>query len=378
MSFIKRNLIFLLIASLLLSVSSPAIAKEVSSKKASAAAPKKFPAFPKEGKWLNVGLLKRKGNLKDKITLVYFWDYTSINSIREMKAIQEWKRIYKPYGFQVIWVHSPEFRIGADKTNLQKAIQRFDIEDPVFADSFFKLWDAADVRSWPTKILTDEKGQIVYTKNGEGQYFDTETQIRSHLKQLEPASVLPDPVYAQNVETYDPISCGDMTSETYLGNKKSSWWGAKLGNEQYASPNETLVFKDRGQRAERGFFLEGAWTNREEYMEHARYIEPLKDYTGMIYQAREVYVVAESAVKDPVKIYVTRDDKAVPPGYDGKDIKTDEKKNTYFELTEPRLYYLIEGDDSDLHEIKLWSSDPGVRFYSFSFSNYCLADFEHR
>ncbi len=377
--FFRAGVFFLIF--FLLHMVYPAIAQKPSSKnkiKKKAEIEKVFPEFQQESKWLNTKPLT-KDFFTDKVTLVYFWDYTSINCIREMKALKAWAEYYRPYRFQILWVHAPEFSSAADLKNLQRALERFGISGPVLADNEFKMWDALEIKSWPTKLLVNEKGKVFWRQGGEGEYYGMEAQIRSALKVLDGGSVLPPAVYTENLRAYNPDECGEMSAETYLGYKKSNWWGAKIGNKQFFGEDETRLFKDKGSRAERGFFLEGLWKNHEDYLEHARANETLSDYAGILYQAREVYVVASTAgASSGSRVYVTRDGEPVPPGYQGPDLQVDEKGETYFIPADPKLYYLVQGEDSELHELKLWTVSKNVRFYSFAFSNYCLTDFEHR
>lgn len=350
--------------------------------------PQQFPKFPRihskknkeaaANSWINTAPLN-SSYFKEKLTLVYFWDYTSINCIREFRFLQSWQERYKPYGFQILWIHAPEFAMGRDPKFIQSAISRFGISGPVYLDNDFKIWENLKVKSWPTKVLVDENGKVLMNRAGEGNYAEVESQIRSSLKNLDPNIVLPERNFKENLETYDFDKCGNMSSETYLGFKKSTWWGAKMSNQQYVVENETVNLKDYGERTDRGFFAEGLWTNREEFLEHARDTGTPYDYAGVVYQGREVYAVLHST--DPrqnARVYVTRDDKPVPQPYRGADMKVDEKGDTYIQATEPRLYYLIEGEDEDLHEIRLWTASKHVAISSFSFSNMCLADFEHR
>ena len=336
-----------------------------------------FPQFP-EGVWIPNQPLTGS-YFKDKLTLVYFWDYTSINSIREIKPLQLWLEQYRPYGLQILWVHAPEFASNADERNIRDVLQKWGIPGPVFLDNQFKLWEALEIKSWPTKLLVNEQEKIIFSQVGEGRYVDMEEKIRKGLLQRDPAGVLPEPLFISDIDLYHPDLCGVMSSETYLGYKRATWWGAKIANRQWVAENETLTFKDRGEREEKGFFAEGLWANRDDYLEHARETSRLMDYAGLLYRGREAYAVLHTVGgHKPVRVYITRDEKPVPSGIRGRDVVEDEKGETYVTVKEPRLYYLVANEDDETHELKLWSSDKGLAVHSFSFSNVCLADFDHR
>ncbi len=278
----------------------------------------------------------------------------------------------------MILEHAPEFPFAGKKENVKQALERLKISYPVILDNDFKLWEAFKVRAWPTKFLVDSEGEIVQTQVGENGFMVMESRIREMLQKLNAGVVLPEPMIHNEIEKYSIEKCGDMSSETYAGYKKATWWGAKIANRQWVPENNVLMFKDRGERTGRGFFAQGLWSNREDYFEHARTTDGLTDYLGLIYVAREVYALLKPSDNlGAARIYVTRDEGPVPPEHRGVDIKEDANGATYFLMQEPRLYYLISNEDEDPHEIKLWAQSAGVAINSFSFSNRCLSDFEH-
>lgn len=339
--------------------------------------PLKISKFPRKGHWLQ-GKPVTHQDFEEKATLVYFWDYTSINCIRDFSAVKKWRKIYHPYGLEVLWVHAPEFSFAGNRDNVKRAVEKFGIKGPVFMDNSFKLWEQLKVKSWPTKFLLDEKGTVVYSQIGEEKYSVFEDHIRLLLKTLNPGGILPERVFKGEGIDFTMESCGPMTSETYLGYKRATWWGGKVANRQWVPENKTLNFKDRGERPEKGFFVEGLWTNREDYLEHAQDTDGPVDYAGVSYMAHEVYVLlsAEDKLKDP-RVYVTRDNLPVPLENRGADLKEDDLGRTYIPFQDSRLYYLIANEDDDSHEIKIWPAAKGLAVNLFSFSNRCLSEFEH-
>ncbi len=340
--------------------------------------PVRAPKLPGRGTWLNTETPPDAKAFEGKLTLLYFWDYASINCLREIGILKEWSRVYEAYGLQVIWVHAPEFPFAKEKENAEKALTRLQILDPVLLDNDFKLWEAFKTHSWPTRYLVNQEGFILASQTGEGRYYEMEAQIREELKILNPDMVLPAQMSKPGMDRLGPEDCESMTAETHLGYKKAGWWGGRISNKQYVDEDQTLLFKDRGDRVERGFFAEGLWANREEYFEHVRPTSQYTDYIGLIYLAYEAYAVLNRIVGyEPIPIYVTRDDLPVPPGRRGADIKEDDSGGTYFLLNQPRLYYLVANEDQEPHELKLWIASDGVAVHSFAFANTCLSDFEH-
>ena len=353
----------------------PALAASLSAAPPAEQSLAKAPKWPRDGAWLN-GRSSSGKIYSGKVSLIYFWDYTSINCLREIPLLKRLDETYHPYGFQLIWVHAPEFSFAKQKENIQKAVGRLKITQPVFLDNDFKLWEAFENRSWPTKYLIDEDGRILQSWVGEGRDQEAEYKIRLVLQGMKPQTVLPGFVMRGERELFDPKTCGYMTGETYLGHKRAGWWGGQIANRQWMEPENTMFFKDEGKRVERGFFAQGLWQNREDDFKHARETFGLDDYLGLNYIAHEVYVVAhQTNEKGLSRVYVTRDGEPIPPAYRGLDLRED-PEGTYFLIAEPRLYYLIQNDTQELHELRLWTPSEGVAINSFSFANLCLSDLD--
>ncbi|HTL46521.1 MAG TPA: redoxin domain-containing protein [Verrucomicrobiae bacterium] len=339
---------------------------------------KKAPAFSSKGIWLQAGKIKKKKIFADKLTLVYFWDYSTINVIREIKYLNDWYKAYHPYGFEIILVHAPEFEYGHDKDNVEAALNRMNLPYPTYLDNDGTVWQEYGNGSWPTKHLVDSKGRILYSQVGEGNYITAEEAIRKGLQELNPEAALPPSVVHSEQDKFNLWECGEMSTEVYVGYKRAGWWGVEIANLPGAQPDQTLKFEDQGRRLERGFFLKGLWSNREEYFEHAETVPDYEDYMGIIYLGRELYAVMDQMEKGKTsRVYVRRDDEPVPEANRGTDLKVDEKGDTYVEVSQPRLYYIIAGEDKEFHELKLMVKDDKLAVYVFSFSNQCLSDFDH-
>jgi len=371
----KRSFFSFLLAALVLLI--PQNALYAGGKKPDKPVIQKAPPLPGKGMWINPPA--NPGKFFDrKVTLVYFWDYTSINCLRDLGYIKNWYQHYRTYGFEVIMIHAPEFDFSKDKVNVEKAAKRLGLSFPIFLDNYFKLWDKYKTRSWPTKYIVDSNRIIVHAQVGEGGNMEFEKKIREALIKLIPEAGLPPPLVTQEENRFNSKKCGEMSTETYMGYERANWWGGEIATKKGVLPNQTLEYRDRGQRAERGFFVEGLWTNRTDDFEHARETETLSDYLGVIYLGHEVYtVINQSDEKEKPRIYVTRDDEPIPSDQRGSDIVEDLGGGTYVVLEDPRLYYLITNEDSEPHELKLWVQKKGVMINSFSFSNRCLSQFDH-
>lgn len=344
----------------------------------SGAAGRPAPDFPAGGEWIPERL-PMKSPAKDRVTMVYFWDYATINCLREIPRLKEWAEVYERFGFEIIFIHAPEFEFARERPNVEKAVRRLGIRQPVYLDNDGRLWEAYGVRSWPTKFLIGADKKIAASHIGEGGLKEFETRIREALLRRSPEANLPEPVIAHERDSFQVRDCGEMSAELYAGYKRADWWGVEITNRSGVLPDQVLRFKDQGRRSERGIFLQGEWANLEDSLQHRQRLQDWTAYLGGIYLGAEVYAVLSGPEKSEreVRLYVRRDDAPVPAGMHGRDLRTDETGETYLVVEEPRLYSLIRSEDGGFHEIRLMTRDPGVSVYAFSFSNTCLAEFEH-
>ena len=74
----------------------------------------------------------------------------------------------KPVVF--IGVHSGKFFTEQETKNVQSAVLRYEIEHPIVVDRQMQIWQGYGVQAWPTIIILDPNGNVVYHQSGEGQY----------------------------------------------------------------------------------------------------------------------------------------------------------------------------------------------------------------
>jgi len=130
------------------------------------------------GYWVN-SEPQPMAQLRGRVVLIDFWDYTCVNCIRTLPYVTEWYRRYSPRGLSVIGVHAPEFAFAKELDGVQKAIEEFGIAYPVVMDNGYAIWQAYANRYWPAKFLIDREGYLRYYHFGEGAYDETEQAIQT-------------------------------------------------------------------------------------------------------------------------------------------------------------------------------------------------------
>jgi cytochrome c biogenesis protein CcdA/thiol-disulfide isomerase/thioredoxin len=157
--------------------------------------------------WINSGPLSI-AELRGRVVLVDFWTYSCVNCLRTLPHLKAWDRSYRDDGLTVVGVHAPEFAFEREPDNVRTAVQKLGIRYPVALDNDFVTWTAYANQYWPAKYLIDRTGRVRYFHFGEGEYEETERQIRRYLGSG---------VQGQAREIADRTPRAPSTPETYLG-----------------------------------------------------------------------------------------------------------------------------------------------------------------
>jgi thiol-disulfide isomerase/thioredoxin len=308
--------------------------------------------------WINSPPLTAK-QLKGKVVLVDFWDYSCINCIRAIPYIRAWAEKYKDSGLVVIGVHTPEFDIEKQTPNIQKAINKFGITYPVAIDNNYGVWNAFHNQFWPAHYFIDAKGKVRYEHFGEGEYDQSEKWIQELLKEAN-ANAKPMQATTVNVRGQGVEAAADMkdalSPETYVGYARAEGFASPGGLKRDV---EAVYTEPKGLQPD-GWGLVGKWTDHNQ-------VAVLGAAGGKIvfqFHARDLHLVlGPTADGKPVRFRVTIDGQA--PGQN-HGVDTDAQGNGV--VTEHRLYQLIRqtGAVKD-HLFTIEFLDPGVQAFSFTF-----------
>ncbi len=318
----------------------------------------------------------------DKVVLIDFWTYTCVNCIRTLPFLKEWHEKYSDAGLVIVGVHAPEFEFEKLEENVQMAVDEWGIEYPVVLDNDHVTWDAFLNRSWPAKYLIDKDGTIRYTHFGEGEYIETEDEIRKVLAELDEdvASIehsnIVDADFHLDALAEDPLE--GLTRELYAGVERN--YGALqfggspyvLHEEYYQGLGRVVEYEDIDEEHFNQFiYLQGSWINELEHLRHARVTENYEDYIYVNFRAAEVNVVLTIGDSDdPYDVRVLINDEPVKEEQAGLDIQWDDEGNSFITVEEPRMYRVIQLDDFEGHELKLSSNSDQFRVFAYTFGAY--------
>jgi thiol-disulfide isomerase/thioredoxin len=306
--------------------------------------------------WINSTPLTAK-QLKGKVVLVDFWDYSCINCIRSIPYIRAWAEKYKNSGLVVIGVHTPEFDVEKQTPNVQKAVTKFGITYPVPLDNNYAIWNAFHNQYWPAHYFIDAKGKVRYEHFGEGVYDKSEGWIQQLLAEANGKPMPNSTVGVQGQGVQAAADTYDVRSpETYVGYVRAEHFASPVGIKQDAEQFYTAPTRPRLNE----WGLAGKWVDHKQ-------VAVLRSAGGKIifrFYARDLHLVlGPTADGKPVHFRVTIDGQA-PGANHGVD--TDAQGNGI--VTEHRLYQLVrqKGSITD-HTFVIEFQEPGVQAFSFTF-----------
>jgi len=324
--------------------------------------PKGTTRAPEIGRvWFNSPPLSIR-QLRGRVVLIDFWDYTCVNCIRTLPYLKEWHARYAGKGLTVIGVHTPEFLFARYESNVERGIEEFGLTYPIVVDSNLELWQAFANRYWPSKYLIDSEGYLRYAHFGEGAYQETEEVIQELLREIEPQIVLP-PVLTPLRETDQPGAvCYQPSPELYLGHRRG-----RIGNQSGFAEDETADYSHSGELREGYFYASGRWTATGDHLESASGKEAR---VAIRYSAAGVNLVMASFNPHPREAELLLDGRPVPQQLAGADVQLSEGRS-FIRVVRPRMYSLVDSNEFGTHTLEIVAREPELALFAFTFTT-CL------
>lgn len=137
----------------------------------------KAPEFPPDFDWINTKEPLSIEKLKGHVIVLDFWTYCCINCMHTLPVLAELEKKYEDQSVIFIGVHSAKFFNEQDRKNIEQAVARYEISHPVIVDKKMAVWNGFGVTGWPTIVIIDPNGTLVYKQSGEGQKEEIEDTI---------------------------------------------------------------------------------------------------------------------------------------------------------------------------------------------------------
>lgn len=307
---------------------------------------------------------------KGNVVLIDFWTYTCVNCLRTLPFLKEWHDKYADSGLVILGIHAPEFEFEKILSNVERAVDEEGVSWPVALDNNMQTWDAFRNRYWPAKYLIGIDNEVAYSHFGEGAYRETELEIR---KALEAAGKDVSAIPIGEVENVQRDQTAyEVTRELYGGYQRNySVFGAYAHqSEYYNEPDATVEYVDTGVYPPQKFVLNGLWRNEAEAIVHARNTEDLEDYIALRFIGRSANVVIDPPDQESFRVYVELDDLPLTTDQFGDDIKHDVAGRSYFDVTEGKMYRILEVPEFGQHILKLSSNSDNFAIFAFTFGIY--------
>jgi thiol-disulfide isomerase/thioredoxin len=327
--------------------------------------------------WIN-GPPLTMAELRGKVVMIDFWEYTCINCIRTFPENKKlWDR-YRNDGFVLIGVDDAEFASAAPVEHVREAVKRFQLPYPVVVDYHYQIWNAYKNTVWPNIFLIDANGYIRYNRAGEGDDSEIESAIQGLLKEAHPGLEFPASyTFASDVNPLAPGCGGEPTPEMYVGD----WYGrGTLANPEGYHEHKTIDYAQQNSVEDGHVVLAGRWETDKNgmiYRGKHKGDEPSQDHAALRYHAREIYAVMNLARSHASRLYIMQDGKYLTASNKGADVTIDSARRSYIEVREPRMYYLVQNLEFGGHTVELFPTSDGLTIDSFTFGNNCQRNFAH-
>ena len=311
--------------------------------------------------WLNTEPLGAD-QLRGKVVLVDFWEYTCVNCLRTLPYEKAWYARYARDGFVLVGVHTPEFGFSGEPRNVAAAAKRLGITWPIVLDSKHAIWNRYANDVWPRELLYDRSGRLIADHPGEGDYPQMEQRIQKALLNGHPSLRLPAVMDYLPQDSYAKPGavCYPHTQEMYVNAMRDD---SALGNAQGFAAGRTMQFEDAGPHADGRAYLQGRWFAAAEAMVSAA---RNRSHVAIRYHALQVVAVLKPTA-GAVLVTVLQDGAPLPKQDAGADVRYDSAGNAFITVDAAREYDIVMNKHFGQHELELLPQRPGLALYTFDF-----------
>ena len=294
--------------------------------------------------WINSAPLNM-ADLRGKVVLIDFWTYSCINCVRTLPHLTAWDAEYRDKGLVIIGIHAPEFEFEKKLENVQAAVARFGIRYPVVQDNDLATWKNFNNKYWPAHYLINKDGKVVYTHYGEGEYDQTEGNIRYLLG-------LGEKTDKPSEDNFHVLSM-EQTPETYLGYGRAH----NFVGESPQVHDDVATYKLPATFKQNEWALEGAWRVAKQSIATAT-SNQVPHKLRLSFFAKKVFLVMGTESGKPVHARIE---------LNGKPVETADVKAGVLTVDSERLYELIDQEKSQAGMLDIITDDVGLQAYAFTF-----------
>jgi hypothetical protein len=298
--------------------------------------------------------------LQGSVVALFFWDHTSMTSLRAIKHMNMLQAKYHDCGFTMIGVHHSEYAVIRDPAQKETIMRSCGIQFPVVADDERFIAESYRIESLPSICLISSKGDIYDVVTSQGSLSRLERSIQYLLRQAGYFGELPFvELFEDRAEQYPSFA---MTPDLDLG-----YIHGVLGNSEGYNPEMPAEYHDPFLYVEGKFYAQGIWIAGKNSF---RFVGEGNDgYILFPYTGHDVDIVAGNDTEtDSVRVSI--DEKPVDREIRGRDIVVEADGSTLVKINALTSTHLISNKAIQTHTVKLTPSKKGTTFYRVSLAPY--------
>ncbi len=305
--------------------------------------------------WFNANPLSLH-DLQGSAVMVFFWDYSSLESLRALHLVRKWHERYGEYGFQIIGVHSPDYEFSREPRRVASAVERLGVRFPVATDNTRTMREAYGIRELPGIILVDREGGIT-------EVFDATTP--AHRMERAMQALLRDAGYRGElpllIEAEEEMATGLYGRPSPM--VRAGFMHGALGNVEGYNPEIPAAYTDPRVHLEGRFYAEGTWTAHGDSFEYGG--DPPGSLVFRFSGSAVSAVMSSEEAASFVEVQI--DDAKVGDDRFGDDLRSDGKGRTGVFVHQAGLYNLFRDHEFGEHTLRLIPERRGLIFYAATF-----------
>jgi hypothetical protein len=296
----------------------------------------------------------------DGPTLTVLWTATDPTCLERMPTIEAWHEAYGRFGLQVVGLVFEREPSLADSLTAAVAARRMELAFPS-AVSAEPLPASLAASRGPVVVLQDGVVQAPCWLESPGAAARIERDLHERLRAHHPEMRFPDD---PSVATLAPPGAADDDPEwRRVSLAPGETKDGPLATAKLDEPQPfTAQFQFQESSANGVPVPLGWWTPRRDGLEAAR--PGAANLIAIRYDAGPVALLMAPPIRGASRVWVLQDERWIPAGEAGEDIRFDSKGAAYVDVSEPRLYRIARGGR---HVLKVSPDDPGIRFLAFYF-----------
>lgn len=187
--------------------------------------------------WLNVTRTPTAADLRGRVVVLDFWTSCCINCMQTIPTLAHLEAKYATDPVLVVGVHTQKFDAEPEVERLRESVIRLGIHHPVAIDGDRGIWEAWGISAWPTVIVLDTEGRIVWESSGEPDEAELDDVIQSTLADGSKSGTLTKEAASfvgQEIDAQSPLAFPEKIAKIPGG-----WAIADSGHDRVVLTDET-------------------------------------------------------------------------------------------------------------------------------------------